>query len=83
MQNQPDTYSYAKSVRYKYAQSLYFYLDRPISQALLSWPLYLHSFIVIGLCRPTIQQAQNTCITFIQRRPFDVGPTLYKCYTIV
>ena len=29
------------------------------------------------------QQKQNICITFIQRRPnvFDVGPTLYKCYT--
>ena len=29
------------------------------------------------------QQTQNICITFIQRRPnvFDVGPTLYKCYT--
>ena len=29
------------------------------------------------------QQTQNFCITFIQRRPnvFDVGPTLYKCYT--
>ena len=31
------------------------------------------------------QQAQNICITFIQRRPnvFNVGPTLYKCYTNV
>ena len=31
------------------------------------------------------QQAQNICITFIQRRPnvFDIGPTLYKCYTNV
>ena len=34
------------------------------------------------------QQTQNICITFtwfIQRRPnvFDVGPTLYKCYTNV
>ena len=31
------------------------------------------------------QQTQNFCITFIQRRPnvFDVGPTLYKCYTNV
>ena len=31
------------------------------------------------------QQAQHICITFIQRRPnvFDVGPTLYKCYTNV
>ena len=31
------------------------------------------------------QQAQNICITFVQRRPnlFDVGPTLYKCYTSV
>ena len=29
------------------------------------------------------QQTQNFCITFMQRRPnvFDVGPTLYKCYT--
>ena len=28
---------------------------------------------------------QNICITFIQRPPnvFDVGPTLYKCYTNV
>ena len=33
----------------------------------------------------TTQQTQNICITFIQRRPnvFDVGPTLYKCYTNV
>ena len=31
------------------------------------------------------QQTQNICITFIQCRPkvFDVGPTLYKCYTNV
>ena len=29
------------------------------------------------------QQTKNICITFIQRRlnVFDVGPTLYKCYT--
>ena len=28
-------------------------------------------------------QTQNICITFVQCRPnvFDVGPTLYKCYT--
>ena len=34
---------------------------------------------------PETQRAQNICITFIQRRPnvFDVGPTLYKCYTNV
>ena len=33
----------------------------------------------------TAHQTQNICITFIQRRPnvFDVGPTLYKCYTNV
>ena len=33
----------------------------------------------------TAQQTQNICITFVQRRPnvFDVGPTLYKCYTNV
>ena len=31
------------------------------------------------------QKTQNICITFVQRRPnvFDVGPTLYKCYTNV
>ena len=31
------------------------------------------------------QQAQNICITFVQRRPnvFDVGATLCKCYTNV
>ena len=30
------------------------------------------------------QQTQNICITFIQRRPNvkEVGPTLYKCYTM-
>ena len=29
------------------------------------------------------QRAQHICLTFVQRRPnvFDVGPTLYKCYT--
>ena len=28
---------------------------------------------------------QNICITFVQRRPnvFDVGPTLYNCFTNV
>ena len=33
----------------------------------------------------SFQQTQNICITFVQRRPnvFDVGPTLYKCYTNV
>ena len=27
----------------------------------------------------------NICLTFVQRRPnvFDIGPTLYKCYTNV
>ena len=32
-----------------------------------------------------IQQTQNISITFAQRRlnVFDVGPTLYKCYTNV
>ena len=31
------------------------------------------------------QQTQNICITCVQRWPnvFDVGPTLYKCYTNV
>ena len=32
-----------------------------------------------------VQRFYNVCITFVQRRPnvFDVGPTLYKCYTNV
>ena len=32
-----------------------------------------------------IPATQNICIAFVQRRPnvFDVGPTLYKCYTNV
>ena len=31
------------------------------------------------------RQSQNICIAFVQRRPnvFNVGPTLYKCYTNV
>ena len=31
------------------------------------------------------KQTQNICITFVQRwrNVFDVGPTLYKCYTNV
>ena len=31
----------------------------------------------------TTQGTQTNCITFVQRRAnvFDVGPTLYKCYT--
>ena len=31
------------------------------------------------------RQTQNICIIVVQRRPnvFDVGPTLYCCYTIV
>ena len=33
----------------------------------------------------TVQATLNICIIFVQRRPnvFDVGPTLYKCYTNV
>ena len=34
---------------------------------------------------PTTQQPQLICTKIVQRRPnvFDVGPTLYKCYTNV
>ena len=47
--------------------------------------------ILNGRCLPwlstrvQIQQAQNICLTFIQRRPDveDVGQTLYKCYANV
>ena len=36
-------------------------------------------------CAYISQQTQNICVAFIQRPPnvFDVGPTLYKCYTTV
>ena len=32
-----------------------------------------------------LQQTQNICTTFLQRRPnaFDAGPTFYKCSTHV
>ena len=41
-----------------------------------------------GVLRLSVYAAlpgQNICITFMQRRlnVFDVGPTLYKCYTNV
>ena len=40
----------------------------------------LRSYILLNT-----QPTQNICITFVQCRPnvFDVGPTLYKCYTSV
>ena len=40
--------------------------------------------VLAGLCNVT-QQTQNIYVTFVQRRPnvFDVGQTLYKCYTNV
>ena len=43
-------------------------------------------FVQMFLCNKRYtQQTQNICITFVQCRPnvFDVGPTLYKCYTNV
>ena len=46
---------------------------------LLAQPLLKHQFLFFD------GNPANTCITFVQRRPkiFDVGPTLYKCYTNV
>ena len=37
------------------------------------------------LCNVHNHQTQNICIAFVQRRPnvFEVGPSLYKCYTNV
>ena len=50
------------------------------------WNAYFAQIMQLLLCVhcPT-QQTHNICITFLQRRPnvFDVGPTLYKCYTNV
>ena len=49
--------------------------------------LIFFTFMAIGLLAREInsRQTRNNCITFVQRRPnvFDVGPTLYKCYTNV
>ena len=46
---------------------------------------YLYIECVMTSIARYTQQTQNIRITFIQRRPnvFDVGPTLYKCYTNV
>ena len=43
------------------------------------------NYILPGSKICLFQQTQNMCITFMQRRPkvFDIGPTLYKCYTNV
>ena len=44
--------------------------------------MYTGLSTIVNLLRLT-QQTQNICITFVKRRPnvFDVGPTLYTCYT--
>ena len=46
--------------------------------------LYCMKLVADIFILDTSQQTQHICITFMQRRPdvFDVGPTLYKCYTI-
>ena len=53
-----------------------------------TWLLYIQVFNFVQSFSCVVktlaaQQTQNICITFIQRRTnvFDVGPTLYKCYT--
>ena len=46
--------------------------------------LALHgSAIKLNVRHAQPRKHKNICITFIQRLPnvFDVGPTLYKCYT--
>ena len=46
--------------------------------------LFILKTCVVTLADSVVaQQMKNICITFVQRRPnvFDVGPTLYKCYT--
>ena len=42
-------------------------------------------FIFCSFLTRYSQQTQNICMTCVQRRPtvFDVGPTLYECYTNV
>ena len=44
-----------------------------------------HTLVTYDMSLHPSQSTQNICIKFIQRRPnvFDVGPTLYKCYTNV
>ena len=42
-------------------------------------------WLLFQTIKMTTQWTKNICLTFIQHRPnvFDVGPTLYKCYTDV
>ena len=49
------------------------------------WQLRARNIRTTNWTEMVAQNAQKFCITFIQRRPnvFDVGPTLYKCYTNV
>ena len=44
---------------------------------------FTQQYFQIAECDFMSQYTQNICIPFVQRRPFDVGPTLYKCYTNV
>ena len=58
------------------------HIDRLIEQSLTALVALIGS-IGARYMDSVTQQTENICITFVQRRPnvFDVGPTLYKCYT--
>ena len=46
---------------------------------------FYDALIILCVIQLHSQQTQNICTAFVQRRLyiFDVGPTLYKCYTNV
>ena len=45
-------------------------------------PTLFQCIVLMGSCYS--QQAQNICITFVQRRHnvFDIGPALYVCFVL-
>ena len=56
-------------------------------QRLRRWPNIKPTLVkcLLFTGRTSSKQTQNICMTFVQRRPnvYDVGSTLYKCYTNV
>ena len=54
-----------------------------VEEVPMSISSYIHHAAVCHQHSGPHQQTQNIFIAFVQRRPnvFDVGPTLYKCYT--
>ena len=54
-------------------------------EMVVAFPVNIWRILISSESAHPAQQTQNICITFIQRQPnvFDIGPTLYKCYSHV